>query len=367
MINYDKTEIKNNLTLDNIFELLNIWGGNPEYSEFGILSETICHNEPGVGSKKLYYYSNSQLFKCYTGCDDIFDIFELVIKVAYIQSNKEYDLNDAVRWIANYFGIAGSVEEDAENLGLEDWKFLANYDKNNIEENLNSKVELKIYDSQILSRFNYNVKITPWLKEGISQEAIDQAIIGYYPGGDAITIPHFNIDGDFIGLRGRVLGKEEALLYGKYRPLKINKILYSHPLGMNLYNLNNSKANINRTGKAIIFEGEKSTLQYQSYFGFENDITVACCGSSVSAQQMKLLGQVGAKDIIIAFDRQFQKIGDEEFYHLKNNLLKIKAKYGNYFNISFIFDKNMLTNYKDSPTDEGPELFLKLYKERIII
>ena len=77
MINYDKTEIKNNLTLDNIFELLNIWGGNPEYSEFGILSETICHNEPGVGSKKLYYYSNSQLFKCYTGCDDIFDIFEL--------------------------------------------------------------------------------------------------------------------------------------------------------------------------------------------------------------------------------------------------------------------------------------------------
>ena len=134
MINYDKTEIKNNLTLDNIFELLNIWGGNPEYSEFGILSETICHNEPGVGSKKLYYYSNSQLFKCYTGCDDIFDIFELVIKVAYIQSNKEYDLNDAVRWIANYFGIAGSVEEDTEKLGLEDWKFLANYDKNNIEE-----------------------------------------------------------------------------------------------------------------------------------------------------------------------------------------------------------------------------------------
>ena len=55
MINYDKVEIKNNLTLDNIFELLNIWGGNPEYSEFGILSETICHNEPGVGSKKLYY------------------------------------------------------------------------------------------------------------------------------------------------------------------------------------------------------------------------------------------------------------------------------------------------------------------------
>ena len=89
---------------------------------------------------------------------------------------------------------------------------------NNIEENLNSKVELKIYDSQILSRFNYNVKLTPWLKEGISQEAIDQAIIGYYPGGDAITIPHFNIDGDFIGLRGRVLN-----LTSNYLTLEIPK------------------------------------------------------------------------------------------------------------------------------------------------
>ena len=367
MINYDKTEIKNNLTLDNIFELLNIWGGNPEYSEFGILSETICHNEPGVGSKKLYYYSNSQLFKCYTGCDDTFDIFELVIKVAYIQSNKEYDLNDAVRWIANYFGIAGSVEEDAEKLGLEDWKFLANYDKNNIEENLNSKVELKIYDSQILSRFNYNVKLTPWLKEGISQEAIDQAIIGYYPGGDAITIPHFNIDGDFIGLRGRVLGKEEALLYGKYRPLKINKVLYSHPLGMNLYNLNNSKDAIGIIQKAIVFEGEKSTLLYKSYFGIENDISVACCGSNLSTYQVQLLIEAGAKEIVIAFDRQFQEINDDEYKHLTKNLMKINSKYKNDVVISFIFDKNMITGYKDSPIDCGPEIFMKLFKERIIL
>ncbi|MGN1342929.1 MAG: hypothetical protein ACI4VL_07065 [Bacilli bacterium] len=38
--------------------------------------------------------------------------------------------------------------------------------------------------------------------------------------------------------------------------------------------------------KAIVFEGEKSTLLYRSYFGIENDITVACCGSSLSSYQM---------------------------------------------------------------------------------
>ena len=73
------------------------------------------------------------------------------------------------------------------------------------------------------------------------------------------------------------------------------------------------------------------------------------------------------EEIIIAFDRQFQEIGDKEFLHLKNNLLKIRAKYKNFLKISFIFDKKMITGYKDSPIDCGPEIFMKLFKERIIL
>ena len=85
MISFNKDEIRESLDIHNIFELLNEWGGNPEYTQFGIISATICHNPPGEGSKKLYYYENSGLFRCYTGCDASFDIFELVIKVMNIQ------------------------------------------------------------------------------------------------------------------------------------------------------------------------------------------------------------------------------------------------------------------------------------------
>jgi hypothetical protein len=211
------------------------------------------------------------------------------------------------------------------------------------------------------------VKITPWLREGITQAALDQAKIGFYPGGDQITIPHFDKDGRFIGLRGRTVCAEEGELYGKYRPMRINKILYNHPLGMNLYNFNNSKENIGIMKKAIIFEGEKSTLLYKSYFGLENDISVACCGSSVSAYQIQMLLEAGAEEIIIAFDRQFQDIGDDEFKHLKMNLLRLRTKYKNFATISFIFDKNKITGYKSSPIDEGPEKFLQLFKERIVL
>ena len=112
---------------------------------------------------------------------------------------------------------------------------------------------------------------------------------------------------------------------------------------------------------------EKSCLLYKSYFGLDNDISVACCGSNLSAYQVQLLKDAGAKEIIIAFDRQFQEIGDSEFKHLTKNLTKINEKYKNSVNSIFIFDKNMITGYKDSPIDCGPEIFMKLFNERIIL
>ena len=123
MLVFDKSEVRNSLNLDNIFDLLQEWGGDPEYTSFGILCATICHNRPGDGSKKLYYYDNTGLFRCYTGCDSYFDIFELTVKIMRIQHDRDFDLNDAVRWIAQKFGLSGREEDDPDNDELEDWNF----------------------------------------------------------------------------------------------------------------------------------------------------------------------------------------------------------------------------------------------------
>nr|DAJ96721.1 MAG TPA: DNA primase [Caudoviricetes sp.] len=368
MITYDKSEIRNNLTIYDVFELLSEFGGDPEYTSFGILSSTICHNKPGDGSRKLYFYENSTLFHCYTGCDEpSFDIFELMIKIMSIQNNTDWDLNDAVRFVAQRFGIAGTEELEDGLPQLDDWKYLSNYNK--IEE-ISTKsfdIILKEYDKSILNKFNYNIKLTPWLNDGIDQYALDLASIGFYPGGDQITIPHFDENSRLVGLRGRSLCLEEAERFGKYRPLKVNGIQYNHPLGMNLYGLNWARKAIKIIGKAIIFESEKSVLQYISMFGIDSDIAVACCGSNVSAFQINSLINAGAKEIIIALDRQFQEIGDKEFKHLTKNLTNLGKRYNKYVIISCIFDKHMITSYKSSPTDEGKEKFLQLYKERIIL
>ena len=94
MIDFNKDEIKELINEDFVYDLLADWGGEPQIFDFGIISSTICHNPPGVGSRKLYYYFNSNLFHCFTGCEEpSFDIFDIVIKLFEIQKNQRIDLH----------------------------------------------------------------------------------------------------------------------------------------------------------------------------------------------------------------------------------------------------------------------------------
>lgn len=360
---YDKDKLKESLELEQVYDLLELWGGEPEYTDNGLIAQTICHNRPGEGSRKLYYYQNTRLFHCYTGCiDPSFDCFDLAIKIAKIQKNEDWELFDAMDYIAHYFGLEGE-EPEKEEEKLKDWEIFKRHVIVSKEES--GFIQLKEYNPVILTRFSYP-RIISWEREGILPEVSRKNLIGYYAGGDQITIPHFDIDGRFVGLRGRFLAEEQANRYGKYMPLKIGKQQYNHPLSMNLYNLNNSKENIKNSGTAIVFESEKSCLMMQSYYGKDNDISVAVCGSSLSAYHIKLLKSLGVREIIVAFDRQFQEIGDEEFKRLKNKLIYLEKKYGNVVKLSVIFDKNMITSYKAGPLDEGQEKFEILLKERFI-
>lgn len=361
---YNKDELKEQLEVENIYDLIVELGGEPEYTSFGLISQTICHNLPGEGSRKLYYYENSGLFKCYTDCDDTFDAFELVIKAIAIQKHLNWELYDAMCYIAEFFGFAESARPEDKATGLKDWDILKRYNhKNEYYQNLSIR-EIKEINPIILTKFAYP-RISNWEEEGISVEVCRKNLIGYYPGNEQITIPHFDINGKLIGIRGRTLIEDDAERYGKYRPLYINHILYNHPLSINLYHLNKTKDNIKKSGTAIIFESEKSTLLYESIYGANRDISVACCGSSISNYQIELLESLGVKEVVIAFDRQFKEIGDDEFKRLTNKIINIKRKYGNKIKITTIFDKEMITPYKSSPIDQGREIFEYLLENRI--
>ena len=365
----DKDTLKNELTIDQIFNLLSELGGQPIQKGECIVSKTICHNkidEIDEASYKLYYYNNTHLFHCYTGCDEpSFDIFELVIKVKK-NAGINWSLSKSVNYVAKFFGY--SVEEndlDFEEMSfkdLPDWEILKKYDNIGTPEK-EQEIKLKVYDKKIL-KYLPKPRIKVWEDEGISKEVIKQCNICYDPVNQGIVIPHYDIDGKLIGIRERTLIKEEEA-NGKYRPAWLNGTLYNHPLGFNLYNLNHSKDNIRILKKAVVFEAEKSTMLYRTFF--DNDISVACCGSNLIYYQVKLLLSLGAEEIIIAFDRQFKKVGDEEFKRWTKKLTSINDKYKNFCQISFVFDRRGLLGYKDSPIDKGKDIFMKLLKERIML
>ena len=379
MYKYDKDELKENLTIEQVFELVAEFGGEPRMQGNFFIARTICHNPAGEGSHKLYYYDNTKLFRCYTDCGTTFDIYELICKIknhnqeykTYYsregkQIQREWQIFDAIEFVAIYFGYSAQTFDFQDSQEkLQDWKVFSNYERINNTEEQQQKVELKIFDDKILKHLP-RPRITPWEKEGISQEVMLHRGIAYDPKNQGIVIPHYDIDGNLIGIRERTLIKEEEKT-GKYKPAILNGQMYNHPLGFNLYNLNNSKENIKILQKAVVFEGEKSPLLYASYFGEENDITVASCGSSLISYQIKLLLSLGVKEIIIGYDKQFNEIGDEEWKRWTKKLYDIHTKYGAYVQISYLFDKKDLLDYKDSPIDKGPDIYMKLFKERIML
>lgn len=360
------TELKNELTIEQVMDLVAELGGGPRMSADGthFVSRTICH---GGNSWKLYYYDNTHLFRCFTECSpEIFDIFELVRKVNSRQ-NSEWTLPHAVNYVASYFGKTVLTNDfDKSQEKLQDWEILNKYNKiNSLNENEKQRVEMKFYDKNILQHLP-RPHVEPWEREGIDYEVMMDRGICYDPVAHGIVIPHYDIDENLIGIRERTLVKEEEQ-YGKYKPAILGGKMYNHPLGFALYNLNKSKDAIKTLQKAIVFEGEKSCLLYASYFGMENDISVAVCGSSLINYQVDLLLSLGVKEIVVAFDKQFKTLGDDEWKRWTTKLTNIYNKYSSKVQVSFMFDKWNLLEYKDSPVDQGAETFMKLFKERITL
>lgn len=74
-----------------------------------------------------------------------------------------------------------------------------------------------------------------------------------------------------------------------------------------------------------------------------------------------LLKTCHPKEIVLCLDQEELK-GEEKYF---NKLYAICEKYKKYCNFSFIYDRQHLMKLKDSPTDNGEEVFNKLIKERV--
>lgn len=356
---YDKYEVKEAIDSEDMFQLLESLGAEPDYYTNHLACKTICH---GGDSKKLYYFLDTKLFYCFSGDCGTFDIFELICNV------RNVDLNTAVNYVVDCCNLRGRVSETAnDNDGLDDWKIFDRHQKIfDIDVSTTDKVVLPEISEDLLT-FLPHPHIVPWEKEGISYDVCEFMGICYNPNSGGIIIPHRDIDGRLVGIRERTLVKEEERA-GKYKPSILGGQMYGHRLAFNLYGLDKAKHNIAKAEVAIVVEGEKSCLKAIQYLGTSGNIAVAVCGSSLSAYQFKLLKDCGAKEIVIGFDSDYAVPGDDDYWKTVEKLEKLHKKFSSEATISFLFDKDKkYLKYKESPFDAGKEAFLDLWKNRVVL
>ena len=320
-----------------------------------LVCPTICHNPINEAeSMKLYWYQNNKIFRCYTECNEAMSIFKLYQKFIDINEGKKVSDIEAENYVRQ------SIKHDIL-LSLRNYSTY----KNNLEKyNFTTEIpELPEFSISALDCFVHYYHPL-WLKDGITKEAMDKFHIGFSIGQNKITIPHFDVNGRLIGIRARTIDPEEAETFGKYRPIQIGDTLYNHQLQFNLYGIYEHKEGIKRRRSAIIAEGEKSVLLDDGYYGNLSN-TVACCGSHFNKYQIRLLTQLGANEIVIALDKEYDDWRSDKAIKYRNKIEEACKRYKEQATFSYIWDYKNLLREKDSPFDRGKEVFEELYKHRI--
>lgn len=352
----DIKDMRESLSPDDIKRILEEYGVNFIHeNQLYIQYPTCCHNLEG-GSHKLYYYKDNHIFKCYTECDTVFDVFELVQKMEELR-DRECSLPEAIKIV----GFDPTENREASPEKEDDRKSIEYLNK--VNKIVVPRLNYSGIQNDILSHFTFEDRyFKPWIDEGISTEVLREFDIRYDITNLVIIIPHKDMHGNVIGVRGRFMSEYSNV---KYMPITFNGVTLSHPLRGNLYGLYENREVIKKNKTVILFESEKSVLKFSSFFGHENNFSVATAGNKVSNEQIQLLQDFGVKQVILAFDKDYDNSVDQ--MKVQNSYNEIAQRLSVYFTTSVIFDYGNVLGYKDAPIDKGKTAFEELFKYRYYI
>jgi len=143
-----------------------------------------------------------------------------------------------------------------------------------------------------------------------------------------------------------------------------DKTSWSFPNSRNLYGLHKAKDAIRESGIAIIFEGAKSVMLAHQY-GHSYSVATHTYGAHLN--HISMLIECGAKEIVLAFDRQYQDEKGKQYELYEHKTKELAKKIGTHCKISRITAHNDEINYKDAPIDCGEQIFNDLFNSRELL
>lgn len=347
-------ELRDKLSVEDIKRILAKYDVKPvRETDNYVVFPTACHNVSG-GSPKLYYYTDTRLFKCYTQCEGAFDIFELLMKIHDLRGSS-INIFTAIRICGlDWMAISESNTDPTSTKQTSEYFY-------NLLHQKSLNIELPQIELDLPKRFTFDMKaLKIWEQEGISFNTMLKYNIRFDPINNCIVIPNFDVEGKLIGVRGRYFDGD-----AKYKPIVYNQQVLSYPSSSTLYGIHLVKDAIAKQGKVIIFEGEKSVLKMDTLYGKDN-IAVATLGKNISTQQIRQLSKLGVREVILAYDADY--LNYDELDRKRNEYIKIAKPLSTYFNVCILMDMDMnLLKYKDSPIDQGKEAFEQIFKNRLYI
>lgn len=320
-----------------------------------LICPTICHNPiDEAESMKLYYYDETKNFHCYTECSENFSIVSLYQRYMAL-NHQEVSYHEAVDYLRKFLSLEGDVDIFAAP--KEHYK--------SVPEKSLDIITLPEVNKNVLDAF-VPMAHPMWLHDGITEEAQKRFGIRFSYQQNQIVIPHYDVDGRLVGIRGRAID-EEDLVYGKYHPMTVGQTMYNHQLGFNLYGIWEHKEAIRITKRVVIYEGEKSVMLDDAYYG-KYSVAVATCGSQLNRFQINLLvKRLGVNKIVLAYDKEFDSPFSSEGRAYRKKLIDKCEKYRGLAEFYYVFDEKGFLDKKDAPCDKGVVTLEKLMERKIKI
>ncbi len=184
-----------------------------------------------------------------------------------------------------------------------------------------------------------------WVKEGITLQTQRKFGVAYDIDSDRIVYPAHNKYGQLIGVKGRYVGSDTDILKEfKYVPL----VAWSKSI--ELFNVHRALPYIQKQNQVIVVESAKACMLLTQW-GYENVVGIE--GFPIAPTQIRLLKALQVS-IIFALDKNVS------IDQLNDCTKAIKNRL-----VYYVVDADNLLNKKDSPTDNGVQVWEKLFQKKV--
>ena len=212
-----------------------------------------------------------------------------------------------------------------------------------------AKCIAKILPPNYMDQFEFKKeKLKSWFDEGIPWQVMRDYGVRYDALDNRIVYPIKDFDGNIFCVSGRTCDPD-------WKEKKIRKYTYTTPIGSlpTIYGYSDHRQFILDSKEIILFEGCKSVLKM---VGWGKKNCGALLTSHLSPAQFEFLVKLASFHgvrVVFALDSDVDITKDE-------NIMRLRS----YARVEWVQNRDGLLKDKDSPVDQGEEVFLRLYRAR---